>query len=653
MTKRFLTFFLILFAVSCTGIKGTLETESTPYESDGTKSDVCVNRVKLRNPYTLRNMQQAADSICSLNSLQHFSLLPTHIYVRIMPTDSIECNRMLALNCEFFDFPLDEYSDGHIEKPAREQADSSMTWKYCVLPITNRALLFENLEVLDTCYIPSNDDIAPMYCMQDLGNEDGDFYISNSEIERLAFQLANPDYSALQSRARYALENPSGCVTMTSDSVSFPLKGVNVKSWSFVKIRNVNTDTTGHYEMKVKFLNQPHFMLRFDNDKPFKIYDAMLDCTPVNKVYEDVTDNIFNINIERSDPVLWYSSVVNNAAYDYYTGVSQTNGILPPDNLRIIVKGGTSNYWGGAPMLRHLTDNTLASFFLSDVCTFFLRYFLPDVIIRGSSQTSYNSIYSTTIHELTHASHFNLAGVSNWLNIMTETIYCSFTKAPYGYGLHNGAAQDFLELAESWAYANESHERGTLIHPSDTNWFNNCIDALYSLLSNNVLSSSQIANCLTPDVVNMDDLCNKLCYTYPDNVFEIVTKFCEYNTLHYQTVWKVYNATTHRINVTTWKGNNWRSSSADVGDTAILMYIPNEVENFNHTKYDFPEYYPDRTVIRSNAEIVYKDYYGEVFPRLTRPFFYMWEWSDSTETVQAGNKNKITYLYTLTDSDIF
>ena len=65
---------------------------------------------KLNNPYSLKNMQAAYDSLCRETGVATRSvdlLEPTHLYVRFLPKDSVDINRLDKEKLDLFCYPLD------------------------------------------------------------------------------------------------------------------------------------------------------------------------------------------------------------------------------------------------------------------------------------------------------------------------------------------------------------------------------------------------------------------------------------------------------------------------------------------------------------------------------------------------------------------
>lgn len=145
---------------------------------------------------------------------------------------------------------------------------------------------------------------------------------------------------------------------------------------------------------------------------------------------------------------------------------------------------------------------------------------LPDITIGTKEGRTFDNIYYSTYHELTHASHFAQAGESVWgpyINYIV-TSWASGNGC-YGDGTSTSKGRDICELGESWAYANESFlyysKKGTYYIFGARNWYSNPIIGIYDLIINNVLTRKQIYDCMTSDIKSINDLKNKLNAKYP------------------------------------------------------------------------------------------------------------------------------------------
>ena len=167
---------------------------------------------------------------------------------------------------------------------------------------------------------------------------------------------------------------------------------------------------------------------------------------------------------KRSENKLFRRCVVNNAAYDYYSRCTETatGGIqLPPSDLRIWIFNSLRA--SSAVMLHHgalLSQNQISGFL--GKFAFLVKFFLPDITIGTEGREDYRSIYSSVIHELSHASHYSKVGNTYWNEYIWYIVesYIRTGGMTYGDGTLDRAG--YCEVGEMWAYFVESlvyHER--------------------------------------------------------------------------------------------------------------------------------------------------------------------------------------------------
>ena len=168
---------------------------------------------KLANPYSLKNMQRALDTLLQTKGLDPIYLEPTDAYVRFRPTDTLEYRLLMEANLELFDYPLnyDLLTDGDYYHDPSIPEDE-ITWQYTVIStdmidtdIEYEKIDFEIIDeddlpefylitgnpvqvsgrIIDACYFPENDPIVKS------GNR---LPVSPEELANMAFELVDlPD----------------------------------------------------------------------------------------------------------------------------------------------------------------------------------------------------------------------------------------------------------------------------------------------------------------------------------------------------------------------------------------------------------------------------------------------------------------------------
>lgn len=85
-----------------------------------------------------------------------------------------------------------------------------------------------------------------------------------------------------------------------------------------------------------------------------------------------------------------------------------------------------------------------------------IKYFLPDITLGTKDLYSYSDLYSMTVHELAHASHFSKVGCNYWNKYILYIVkyYIETLGKVYGDGSGDGAG--YCEVGEMWAYYMQS-----------------------------------------------------------------------------------------------------------------------------------------------------------------------------------------------------
>jgi hypothetical protein len=169
-------------------------------------------------------------------------------------------------------------------------------------------------------------------------------------------------------------------------------------------------------------------------------------------------------------------------------------------------------------MLHHgaLLDNDMMTSYLGSYSSL-LEFFAPDITLGMSDKDEYRRIYSTTCHELAHASHFAKAGTEYWNKyiVFIVTSYLKTGGMTYGDGLLNGAG--YCEVGEMWSYYLESRmykDRYGGAFPTfgTSYWF---YPQIFRYLDERGISPSGIFSVLDASVNSRTALKNALMLAFP------------------------------------------------------------------------------------------------------------------------------------------
>ena len=515
---------LLLFAVACSDRLAPSGTGVEDIEGNKIGHDMIVLGDRLEDPYSVENMEKARDALYPTKA-DRVPLEPTDLYVRFLPSCEDEYDELVSSGLLLVDHPVDYrivregdyYHDPDI-------ADDRITWQYAVVDKDFKFPSHIRYELLEQCYISEHDRST---------KSDG---IDWAEVERMSFRLTgNEDMLAPQLRGDES-GTPSGRITIVDPAVSdepFGVKGVRVSCNCFVKFANAYTDKDGYYQMTRSFRSNPRYRLVFKNRLGFGIGLNLLLCpasfSTLGKHSPNGTDLMVTADSDRR---LFTRCVVNNAAYDYYEKCKSSEKSIktPPGNLRIWLFQNLR--WSSAVMMQQgaVIDGSTVAKFLGEY-TFLLKIFLPDIALGLKDADDYEEIYSRTVHELAHASHFMQTGKDYW-NCFVKYILTSFVSSGFvTYGVGTEDDYGYCEVGEMWAYYMQTvmhNER----YPDNKHlfgtgyWFH---PQIFMYLDDRGLTRYRIFSALTSDIADRDKLRKKLVSLYPQLKSSINQAFSRYN----------------------------------------------------------------------------------------------------------------------------
>ena len=488
---------------------------------------------KLDDPYTVENMRTALTKVYPTKA-SRIDIQPTDLYVRFLPKDDAQLQMLEKTGIYLLDHPMDYRivrEGDYYQDP--EVGDERITWQYSLVPRDFHFPPGIEYEVLDQCYLSENDPAT----------RSAGFDIDWALVEEEAYRLTgNEDLWIPPTKA--GAQAPSGRITIEDPDCNggkpFGLAGVMVACNIFVKIATCHTDRDGYYQMDTQFSGDPRYRLVFKNTEGFCIgFNWIVVPASVCTLGKGGPEGIdFNIT-QDSDDNLFRRSVINNAAYDYYTRCNETDLdiALPPGDLRVWVFPDVDSssacmlHHGAFPqfnLIQKLMEQYLGEYMAA--VTFLVRLFAPDITIGTKNRKTYADLYDATVHELAHASHYSLAGNDFWdpyIRYILETFIAEKGQA-YGTGGREGAG--YCEVGEMWAYFMEASlykDRYNVPMPTfgTSYWFR---PEIFSYLYERGMSRSEIFRALKPNVCSTDDLRDELIDMYPERETLIEQTFTQY-----------------------------------------------------------------------------------------------------------------------------
>jgi hypothetical protein len=412
---------------------------------------------KLENPYSVKNMRRALDSVKAkmtisktAKSTSDFDIETSHLYVKIEPKNATEealVKKDTSQN--FFDYPLDyDFSEEVLKEIGTNNPDIIGSY-YVAVP---KDYVFPEgikTEVLEELYIPEQD---PYF---DNATETGK--VSKNTIsnkEDLLGNLLIEAFKLTHNEAQLGLQStgtgksswwifgkkwrPSGRITMFDNSLGIPVPvegaQVLIRQWFTVDsgITDVNGDfSTGTVRGEARYILQwerQHYDIRNDTF-------GQAETRGPSKKNESW---IFNI----TNPKDIHFAMVHRAAHHYY--YKDIKGLRRPP------------FDGEMPTRMKIAaiDKTDKGFYGDFSFWRGIGGVLPNIRIYQRDCKEY---YGTTIHELAHSSHWKMAWwtfqtvdervAESWARgvqwELTRMVYTDYTNAYFES--YTGVVEDMID----------------------------------------------------------------------------------------------------------------------------------------------------------------------------------------------------------------
>lgn len=628
------------------------------------------------NPYSLKTMQQALDSLLATKGLSEtITLEPTDFYVRFLPRDTTDFNTLTALGLELFDYPLDREllcDGGFYHDPSIPEGEP--TWQYTTVraKIASSGISYEVVAVpgedapcveidipqmvgtkyecedgafqgtfkatlLDECYIPEHASVP---------TKAGDFVVDPEELERLAFSISGWEVDEVDTKATSKKYQAAGRIYVDeSKGVRKSINGVKIRVHCSVKYETTYADSTGYFYTTKNFKkNKANVAVIFNNEKDFVIWENCNYFTPAKYTFKDVSLSCaVNKTIPTTAEDSWRSSIINNTAYEYYCECERTGVSVPPKNLKILSR--KNNTWSSAPMLHHMKGYRIGFSLFGPLVASYVLAGLPDLFIINKNVPT--SLKSHVWHELSHASHFSDAGEPVWSKYINHIVNASAKRQDtYGDGKAGTDREKICELGEAWANASEKmYNRDAYI---DYYWFKNAANALFDVMDSGTLSRPELFSSVT-SVNSIDDLFDHLVLNQKDKERGITEQFAKNSALSYQTVWRLKFPINTFLSVTSnyKNGITVKSDVAKIDDDGmkqISFLFSRDILGLTEIRGN-EALYPQEIIIKKNNVTIYREKEGKVLQDYGEGFWREADWRQSDINIEAGNKSSRIYTY--------
>lgn len=373
--------------------------------------------IKLENPYSLDNMRRAMVELQNNGSLSKSSsndqefVRATHLYVKFMPQTLEQLNVLESdTTLDLYPYPLDyelvvsDTISDEQDELFMESSNDNIYPQYAAVKIEHQ-LPNVPYTILDSLFI--------LY-----EGKDGEDAISKSYpgtkekwtmLEDKSLELTGNEVTGCISKRRKSWR-PAGYIFVSDDTLGkIGVEGMIVKARRWFTTHKGFVFADGHYQCNGTFKRKANYFIKFEQED-FKVKNHWVRCVKKDGPNRDYNwDHTFN-----GKSMVFYATVFR-AAFQYYR--RERYGLYCPPSCCIHAfdvtgsNGKNGNFSAGRKYCPF--TNAIHVYYRSRTCA---------------------KIYGTTIHELTHAAHWdNSDGIAN-------IKYCSISssvKDSWAVGVQN------------------------------------------------------------------------------------------------------------------------------------------------------------------------------------------------------------------------
>ena len=346
---------------------------------------------KLENPYSVDNMRKAYQNLKALAISarvkdENLVIETTHLYLKFKPKDEKQF-AILKTDSTFdwYEYPLDHeiIQNGSSYHDPSIPADVP-TYQYTAVPVTKKLPQGVEYEILAQLFIPDERKIENNSSARIASDE-----LINALVEE-AFRITGNSFNK-SARITASSWRPAGRIRVWDDVVSNwrGVEGVEVKARRWFTTHKGYTNINGDYSCDGTFERDANYSLDWERYE-FALREGALDGANINGPKREG-----NWNLDFNSGASMFHARVFMASYHYY--YKDIKGLRrPPQNgtlktqMHIRCYNEVNNDANGS----HKEERRFLG--------------LGSQIKIYNPQNTIQELYATTIHELAHASHWNM-----------------------------------------------------------------------------------------------------------------------------------------------------------------------------------------------------------------------------------------------------
>jgi hypothetical protein len=439
MIKILLSFLIIGIIISCTNNKEIIPDSDSVSQFSSNARVGATNTIegpielgkKLTNPYSLQNMSKALIEIQKTKpEYKTKKIDATHNYVRI---ESLTEDALWAIqdkeDIDIFIYPLDYevIKSGNTYKEKDKITKYQVYW--AAVPIDYKFGKDIKIDLLEKLYLPKGTRPEENSVNRSISDPFLD------DIEDKSLTMFDPKYIKPNKKAKpMANVNPSGTLRVYDDfkNTMLPIEGLTIRGKRWFTTIYTPTNSLGTFQFQYTFNGPVDLSFDFESAKyELRMQVGSNNYAPITLGIDNVTTTPWNLDFYgvainanlppnyQFNPVVWRLAHTWRAAYTYYYKNSNWSLQAPPQPNAPVL-GLLNNLFTLTTKLKiGINDDPLPFLGFSHtwmttgiqggVHIVLVSCPFPSYISTYNNNT-YNytglDIFGTTIHELTHAQHF-------------------------------------------------------------------------------------------------------------------------------------------------------------------------------------------------------------------------------------------------------
>ena len=403
---------LVILVISCDKEMGLKDTPTKTYSDasimTGPGSEGIMEFApETPNPYTIENMQAALIELHNQNSLDCdvslFNIRVTHTYIRFEPQDSIQFGMLIQdSSLVLFDYPMDRrIIKGGTYYRNTSLPEGQLDYQWTCVPVGK--LLPANVPhvVLSELYLPEEDPELVQY--YDTEFDDCITLLIDQALKRtgnydtLNYTGAMTNGGVIVTLKKTSKWTPSGRIRLKDDNININigLRGVKVRANRWFETRESLTDVFGNFNILHEFRYPVNYSIKWER------HDYNIRSGRHGQAYFNGPKQTGAWNLDIVSGLSWFYGQVHRGAFDYY--YNNPTGLRTPP---------TNGFLGSRIAIGVIDETSRAHYDKRQ-----RNWFGPEIFMytsgtdfEGNTYTPSSFwLYKTTIHELAHASHFNIS----------------------------------------------------------------------------------------------------------------------------------------------------------------------------------------------------------------------------------------------------